>query len=145
MHLTFNVERLLLPVTVDLQQKLQHIATQHDLPTTSTSALTFNFRDTGYSAESGGWHPVEIRIEQENGQWYFSYITDFSYVGHPYPELAKEVDFDFDSGIASFLFMKQVPISNDDVMDFYQVWEMNFLAYVEMEVFDEIKVAAENQ
>ncbi|WP_305811689.1 DUF2787 domain-containing protein [Photobacterium leiognathi] len=145
MHLTFNVERLLLPVTVDLQQKLQHIATQHDLPTTSTSALTFNFRDTGYSAESGSWHPVEIRIEQENGQWHFSYITDFSYVGHPYPELAKEVDFDFDSGIASFLFMKQVLISCDDVMDFYQVWEMNFLAYVDMEVFDEIKVTAENQ
>ncbi|PSV56471.1 DUF2787 domain-containing protein [Photobacterium sp. GB-3] len=145
MHLTFNVERLLLPVTVDLQQKLQHIATHHDLPITSTSALTFNFRDTGYSAESGGWHPVEIRIEQENGQWHFSYITDFSYVGHPYPELAKEVDFDFDSGIASFLFMKQVPISSDDVMDFYQVWEMNFLAYVDMEVFDEIKVTVENQ
>lgn len=145
MHLTFNVERLLLPVTSNLQQKLQHIATQHNLPTTSTSALTFNFRDTGYSAENGGWHPVEIRIEQENGQWHFSYITDFSYVGHPYPELAKEVDFDFDNGIASFLFMKQVPISCDDVMDFYQVWEMNFLAYVEMEVFDEIKVTAENQ
>ncbi|WP_348652486.1 DUF2787 family protein [Photobacterium damselae] len=71
MHLTFSVERLLLPVTVDLQQKLQHIATQHNLPITSTSALTFNFRDTGYSAESGGWHPVEIRIEQENGQWHF--------------------------------------------------------------------------
>ncbi|WP_318463502.1 DUF2787 domain-containing protein [Photobacterium leiognathi] len=145
MHLTFNVERLLLPVTVNLQQKLQHIATQHNLPTTSTSALTFNFRDTGYSAESGGWHPVEIRIEQENDQWHFIYITDFSYVGHPYPEFAKEVDFDFDNGIASFLFMKQVPISCDDVMDFYQVWEMNFLAYVEMEVFDEIKVTAENQ
>ena len=145
MHLTFNVERLLLPVTANLQQKLEHIATQHNLPTTSTSALTFNFRDTGYSAENGGWHPVEIRIEQENDQWHFSYITDFSYVGHPYPELAKEVDFDFDNGIASFLFMKQVPISCDDVMDFYQVWEMNFLAYVEMEVFDEIKVTAENQ
>ena len=145
MHLTFNVERLLLPVTANLQQKLQHIATQHNLPTTSTSALTFNFRDTGYSAESGGWHPVEIRIEQENDQWHFSYITDFSYVGYPYPELSKEVDFDFDNGIASFLFMKQVPISCDDVMDFYQVWEMNFLAYVEMEVFDEIKVTAENQ
>ena len=145
MHLTFNVERLLLPVTANLQQKLEHIATQHNLPTTSTSALTFNFRDTGYSAENGGWHPVEIRIEQENDQWHFSYITDFSYVGHPYPELAKEVDFDFDNGIASFLFMKQVPISCDDVMDFYQMWEMNFLAYVEMEVFDEIKVAAENQ
>ncbi|WP_318496163.1 DUF2787 domain-containing protein [Photobacterium leiognathi] len=145
MHLTFNVERLLLPVTVDLQQKLQHIATQHDLPTTSTSALTFNFRDTGYSAESGGWHPVEIRIEQENGQWHFSYITDFSYVGYPYPELAKEVDFDFDNNRASVLYSWEELITDSRVIEFYQMWERNFVAYVEMEVFDEIKVAAENQ
>ncbi|PSW63877.1 DUF2787 domain-containing protein [Photobacterium leiognathi subsp. mandapamensis] len=145
MHLTFNVERLLLPVTVDLQQKLQHIATQHDLSTTSTSALTFNFRDTGYSAESGGWHPVEIRIEQENDQWHFIYITDFSYVGYPYPELAKEVDFDFDNNRASVLYSWEELITDSRVIEFYQVWEMNFLAYVEMEVFDEIKVTAENQ
>ncbi|MCD9464484.1 hypothetical protein CJF25_16080 [Photobacterium phosphoreum] len=145
MHLTFNVERLLLPVTENLQQKLQHITTQHNLPTTSTSALTFNFRDTGYSAESGGWHPVEIRIEQENDQWHFSYITDFSYVGYPYPELAKEVDFDFDNNRASVLYSWEEVITDSRVAEFYQVWEMNFLAYVEMEVFDEIKVTAENQ
>ncbi|MCD9475486.1 DUF2787 domain-containing protein [Photobacterium phosphoreum] len=145
MHLTFNVERLLLPVTSNLQQKLQHIATQHNLPTTSTSALTFNFRDTGYSAESGGWHPVEIRIEQENGQWHFSYITDFSYVGHPYPELAKEVDFDFDNNRASVLYSWEELITDSRVIEFYQMWEHNFVAYVEMEAFDEIKVTAENQ
>ncbi|SKA35889.1 DUF2787 domain-containing protein [Photobacterium toruni] len=145
MYLTFNVERLLLPVTADLQQKLQHIATQHNLPTTSTSALTFNFRDTGYSAESGGWHPVEIRIEQENDQWHFSYITDFSYVGYPYPELAKEVDFDFDNNRASVLYSWEEVITDTRVAEFYQMWEHNFVAYVEMEAFDEIKVTVENQ
>ncbi|MGR5450985.1 hypothetical protein ACP3V3_14760 [Vibrio sp. PNB22_3_1] len=31
MNLTFNVERLLLPVTQDLQDKLEQIANQHDL------------------------------------------------------------------------------------------------------------------
>lgn len=144
MNLTFNVERLLLPISVDLQDKLIQIAKQQNKLTPSICALTFNFRDSSYSAESGGWHPVEIRIEQESGQWHFNYITDFSYVGYPYPELAKEVDFDFDNGLATFMFMPPQSISEVDVMDFYQVWEMNFLAYVEMEAFDEIKIAAES-
>lgn len=143
MNLTFSVEGLLLPVSLDLQDKLEQIANQHDLPTPSTTALTFNFRDTSYSAESGGWHPVEIRIEQENGQWHFSYITDFSYVGYPYPELAKDVDFDFANGEVVFQNMQPLPISDMSVMDFYQMWEMNFLAYVGMEAFDEIKVAVD--
>ncbi|MGR5553499.1 DUF2787 family protein [Vibrio alfacsensis] len=143
MNLTFNVERLLLPVTQDLQNKLEQIANQHDLPTATTTALTFNFRDTSYSAEDGGWHPVEIRIEQENGQWHFSYITDFSYVGYPYPELAKEVDFDFDNGEFSMMFMPTLPISEISVMDFYQDWDLNFMTYLHMDAFDEITVTAE--
>ena len=143
MNLTFSVEGLLLPVSVDLQDKLNEISNQNNLPTLLTKALTFNFRDTSYSAENGGWHPVEIRIEQENGQWSFSYITDFSYVGYPYSELAKEVDFDFANGEVVFQYMQPLPISDMSVMEFYQMWEMNFLAYVGMEAFDEIKVAVD--
>ncbi|MGR5460218.1 DUF2787 domain-containing protein [Vibrio sp. PNB22_1_1] len=143
MNLTFNVERLLLPVTQDLQNKLEQIAHQYDLPTASTKALTFNFRDTSYSAELGGYHPVEIRIEQDNGQWHFCYITDFSYVGYPYPELAKEVDFDFANGEAAFLYMRPQPINEGDVMEFYQMWELNFMTYLHMDAFDEITVTAE--
>ncbi|NOH25228.1 DUF2787 family protein [Vibrio europaeus] len=130
MNLVFDAERLLLPVTQDLQNKLEQIANQHDLPTASTRALTFNFRDTSYSAESGGWHPVEIRIEQHQEQWHFCYITDFSYVGFPYPELAKEVDFDFANGEAAFLYIPPQPISDRNVIDFYQMWELNFMTYV---------------
>lgn len=143
MNLTFNVERLLLPVTVDLQTKLEQIASEHHLPTEITKALTFNFRDTSYSAEDGGWHPVEIRIEQEHGQWHFCYITDFSYVGHPYPELVKEVDFDFANGEFSMLFMPSQPICDESVMEFFQMWELNFMTYLDMDAFDEITVSVD--
>lgn len=53
MNLVFDAKRLLLSVSKDLRSKLEQIANQHDLPTASTRALTFNFRDTSYSAESG--------------------------------------------------------------------------------------------
>ncbi|UPR51795.1 DUF2787 domain-containing protein [Vibrio cyclitrophicus] len=143
MNLVFDAKRLLLSVSKDLRSKLEQIANQHDLPTASTRALTFNFRDTSYSAESGGWHPVEIRIEQEDGQWSFSYITDFSYVGYPYSELAKEVDFDFTNEEAAFLYMPPQPINDTRVIDFYQMWELNFMTYLHMEVFDEIQVTVD--
>ncbi|WP_236688716.1 DUF2787 domain-containing protein [Vibrio renipiscarius] len=136
----FTTEKLLLPVTTDLQGKLEQIANQHDLPTASTRALTYNFRDASYSAEDGGWHPVEIRIEQHQERWHFSYITDFSYVGYPYPELVKEVDFDFANGEAAFLYMPPQPISDTNVIDFYQMWELNFMTYLHMDVYDEITI-----
>jgi hypothetical protein len=143
MKLTFDVDRLLLPVTVDLQETLEQIANESGKLTSTTHALTLNFRDTSYSAESGGWHPVEIRIVRLNDQWFFDYITDFSFCGGPYPELVKEVDFNFASGTASFMYVPEVPISDSNVSDFYQVWEMNFLSYVGMGVFDEIEITAQ--
>jgi hypothetical protein len=145
MHLTFNVERLLLPVSEALQDVLQDITRQQGKFTVETKALTFNFRDSQYSAEAGGWHPVEIRIQQEAGQWRFSYITDFSYQGYPDAELAKEVDFDFELGVLSLLLGNPLRISELGSVNLYQLWESNFLAYVSMGTFDEIEVTVENQ
>jgi hypothetical protein len=64
---------------------------------TSHNAITLNFRDTDYSASTGGYHPVEIRVERIGNNhkpdyWQLVYITDFSYQGSPYPELVKEID-----------------------------------------------------
>ncbi|MFT5675227.1 MAG: hypothetical protein ACI808_001157 [Paraglaciecola sp.] len=143
MHLTFHVDRLRLPVSVMLHQVLSELALQKGNVTPLTNALTFNFRHTPYNAEDGGWHPVEIRIQQTAGVWRFCYITDFSYQGSSDAELAKEVDFDFEHGVASILFCKPSPICDSDVMDFYYLWESNFLSYFSMEVFDEIEVTAE--
>ncbi|ATC58455.1 DUF2787 domain-containing protein [Vibrio anguillarum] len=57
--------------------------------------------------------------------------------------MAKDVDFDFANGEVVFQNMQPLPISDMSVMDFYQMWEMNFLAYVGMEAFDEIKVTVD--
>ena len=65
-------------------------------PAINVSAVTLNFRDCDYSAEYGGYHPVEIRLEKHSEQWQLIYITDFSFSGGPYPELVKEIDICFE-------------------------------------------------
>ncbi|MGY0617139.1 DUF2787 family protein [Vibrio sp. FJH11] len=143
MNLTFDVERLVLPVSIDLQDALIKVISDSSKWTPMIQSLVINFRDTTYSAENGGWHPVEIRVVRLYDQCIFDYITDFAYCGGPYPELVKEVDFNFSSGTASFSYVPELPITNSEVMEFYSMWESNFLSYIEMGAFDEIKVTAD--
>ncbi|CAE6879438.1 hypothetical protein ACOMICROBIO_NCLOACGD_00156 [Vibrio sp. B1ASS3] len=143
MNLTFNVERLLLPVSADLQDVLNMVVDRSHKLTSSTQSLVINFRDSSYGAESGGYHPVEIRLVKTSEQWVFDYITDFSYVGYPYPELVKEVDFDFSSGFAQLLYQFEESITDERVHEFYSMWELNFLSYIEMDAFDEIEVTVD--
>ncbi|PKI12946.1 DUF2787 family protein [Colwellia sp. 12G3] len=90
-------------------------------------AVTINFRDPTYSADDGGYHPVEIRLENEGDGWRFCYITDFCYVGSGYvAELAKDLDFDFDTGVFQNLF-GTYPI--EQAIEMFQVWESNFVYY----------------
>ncbi|EJS4060939.1 DUF2787 domain-containing protein [Vibrio parahaemolyticus] len=143
MNLTFDVERLLLPVSVDLQDTLNRVISESGKWTPMIQSVVFNFRDSSYSSENGGWHPVEIRLVRLYDQWIFDYITDFAYCGGPYPEPVKEVDFNFSSGTASFSYVPELPITSSEVMEFYSMWESNFLSYVEMGVFDEIKITVD--
>ncbi|AIL69752.1 hypothetical protein VV93_v1c06560 [Vibrio vulnificus] len=142
MKLTFNVDAFL-PVSADLQDVLNMVVDRSHKLASSTQSLVINFRDSTYSAESGGYHPVEIRLVKTGEQWVFDYITDFSYVGYPYPELVKEVDFDFSSGLANFLYQFEESINDERVHEFYSMWESNFLSYVEMDAFDEIEVTVD--
>jgi hypothetical protein len=54
-------------------------------PANTPNAITLNFRDPSYSAETGGYHPVEIRLENKSELWQIAYITDFSFQGSPFP------------------------------------------------------------
>jgi hypothetical protein len=47
-------------------------------------------------------------------------------------ELVKEIDFDFSCGIFGHLYMTDKPII--DGYDLYNIWEMNFLTYAEMDI-----------
>lgn len=143
MNLTFDVEGFAVPVNQQLLDVLTSIANNNEQFTkcANPTALTFNFRDKSYSAEDGGFHPVEIRIEQANGKWRFIYITDFSFVGFPYPELAKEVDFDFEENLMFSLYQPPQQLGSPNVIGFYKIWLTNFLSYLDMEVFDEITLS----
>ncbi|MEQ5808925.1 DUF2787 domain-containing protein [Alteromonas sp. NFXS44] len=93
----------------------------------ASEAITINFRDPAYSAEEGGFHPVEIRLQRIRDTWTICYITDFAYVGLGYfAELAKELDFDFQAGLFQNLH-GVFPI--ETAWDIYQIWEENFLHY----------------
>jgi hypothetical protein len=109
-------------------------------PYKDEKSLTINFRDPNYSTDDGGYHPIEIRLENEGDGWRFCYITDFCYVGSGYmAELAKDLDFDFDTGLFQNLF-GTYPI--EQAIDMFQVWESNFVYYaIVLNVFTIEKVA----
>ena len=103
--------------------------------TANVNSITFNFRSPDYTAESGGYYPVEINIERQGNTWQLCYITDFAYVGSGYfTELAKNTDFDFTHDeFQSVLGIDRL----SNAAEFYLIWEANFLEYaVNFEVFE---------
>ncbi len=96
-------------------------------PYEKDEAVVLNFRDPSYSADDGGYHPVEMQLENDGDGWRFCCITDFCYVGSGYmTELAKDLDFDFDAGVFQNLF-GTYPI--EQAIEMFQVWETNFVYY----------------
>ena len=101
----------------------------------STNAITINFRDPCYSAEKGGYHPVEVRLERitvgssvEPDTFKICYITDFCYAGYePFAELVKDIDFDFSCGVTQMQNMKPFPIEQS--AELFGIWEQNFIHY----------------
>jgi hypothetical protein len=59
-----------------------------------SGVVVLNFRDPTYSAESGGYHPVEIHV---NSKGDILCITAFAYFGAPpFVELGIELDWSFE-------------------------------------------------
>lgn len=112
------------------------------VPYQNENGVTINFRDPNYSADDGGYHPVEIRLENESDGWRFCYITDFCFVGSGYcAELAKDLDFNFEAGVFQNLH-GIYPI--EQATEMYILWEMNFMCYADdLKVFD-ITVSEDN-
>lgn len=137
MKLNFNPDGLTVSVDPILIKQLESLTDKEEFAT-GASAFVFNFRDKAYSHDKGGYHPVEIRIYLEKGTWHFDYMTDFSYQGGIFPELAAEVDFDFRNNRLNVSYIPPVLISAD--IDFFKLWQGNFLAYLESGAFDEITV-----
>lgn len=89
-----------------------------------------NFRDPDYSAEQGGYHPVEVMVSSDGR---IRYVTDFAFVGQPpYAELTKELDFDFSQGLFQQMG-RDFPIREGRSL--FRTWQANFCAYYESGIF----------
>ncbi|MFQ3190903.1 MAG: hypothetical protein ACI936_002039 [Paraglaciecola sp.] len=102
-------------------------------PDLASSGVTFNFTDDDYSAEDGGFHPVEVRVSNCDHQWGFDYITSFCFEGSPYPELIKAIDVCFQSEKVQsiYSYCSNVQESNEHI----ELFLNNFISYVEMDAF----------
>jgi hypothetical protein len=133
MKLTFNRSQCF-SVPDELLSILNTTLSTIDSPDLNTTGIIFNFRDDDYSADRGGFHPVEIRLSKQNEQWQFEYITDFSFLGHPYPELVKEIDVCFNTNKVYQLFIGWIE-NNADADELVNMLLTNFVSYVGMSVF----------
>ncbi|MGR3971808.1 DUF2787 domain-containing protein [Shewanella sp. 1180_01] len=97
------------------------------------NAITLNFRVPDYSAEAGGFHPVEVRLEKQQDHWRFVYITDFAFRGHPFPELVKDIDLCFNSKQVYSLFSGW--IGERESQGLIKLFSDNLVSYHQMEVY----------
>ena len=91
--------------------------------------VILNFRDPDYSADKGGYHPVEVMI---NADGIIQYITDFAYAAGD-GELVKELDFDLNQKLFQQMG-RDYPIQEGRGL--YRIFQSNFCSYYESGVYD---------
>ncbi|WP_156292698.1 DUF2787 family protein [Serratia oryzae] len=96
-------------------------------------AASLIFRDSSYNAETGGYHPVEIRLVRKDEQWFFDYVTDFAYMGRVYPELEKEIDFCWSQRYAFHAGLGD--LGHRAACELFTLWQSNFIQYYNMGVY----------
>ncbi|EAM7985070.1 DUF2787 family protein [Salmonella enterica] len=97
------------------------------------TAVSLLFKDLSYSAEKGGYHPVEIRLISRDDEWYFDYITDFSYMGVVYSELEKEIDISWSQQYVFLAHVGDLPVNAG--RELFELWQSNFIQYHAMNVY----------
>ena len=134
MTIIFNRDGISLPVSQALLILLSQEAERTELDLNRCTQLTFHFRNSGYSAEQGGVHPVEIRLVRGLDDWLFDYVTDFSYQGlGPDAELYKELDFNFLDG--EHYLQGWGPLPPTEAHELFHMWQNSFLAYAQLGFF----------
>ncbi|MEZ8358876.1 hypothetical protein OAA_01945 [Vibrio cyclitrophicus 1F175] len=102
--------------------------------------MTIRFQDSSYHPKDGGFHPVSITVDVKNSNIALIEITDLVYVGDGTPELVPDLAFDFANSVAFARFSGWLGMYLQETTELYEMWECNFLAYVEMNAYDQIQV-----
>ena len=92
MPLEINPQTRITMLTPEFVQVINSVIRSADAP--NGDGAIVNFRDPDYSAENGGFHPVELSLSPSGD---LLYLTDFAYFGMPpFAELGIELDWNFE-------------------------------------------------
>jgi hypothetical protein len=108
-------------------------------------SYVFNWRDKSYSADAGGFRPVEVALEVSNqGEVKkLVYITELQFAGMgAHAELIKGTDFDFLAGTmeGEYLFGRiRAGVESEEAKEFLALYLQNFCRYVSSNCLDEFE------
>lgn len=130
--MTLTIKRNQLPAMPDrFYQVIEKELAEVELK--DANSITLNFRDPDYSAENGGFHTVEVRLERQQKHWRLVYVTEFAFRGYPEPELVKDIDICFNSKQIYSLFSGW--IGENESRELITLFSQNFATYYEMDVY----------
>ncbi|HBC3410531.1 TPA: DUF2787 family protein [Vibrio parahaemolyticus] len=118
--------------------RLLELVKHHSNSVPSRGTVTLQFKDTCYNPTEGGFHPVSIVADIQDSNITIIQITDLAYAGSPHAELMPDLAFDFANQTAFARFSGWLGMHLEEVTELYAMWEGNFLAYVDMDAFDDI-------
>ena len=131
--MAFKQSGLSLPISQAFSTILKSVISLPSKIEVNHHAVILNFRDPQYTAESGGFHPVEIRLIRCNDGWQFDYLTDFSFMGAVWPELEKEMDISWSQEYVWHYLMGD--LDPEEGGSLFELWQRNFIQYWKMKIY----------
>jgi hypothetical protein len=104
---------------------------------------TINIRDSSYSADNGGFRPVEICVEKKGDKAFLHYLTEFTFAGLGiYAELVKSNDFDFSNDRFEIEFFGlTAQCLGHECEEHFTLLTKNLVEYVNEEYLDTVKTS----
>ena len=134
-----SLNKTALPISLALLDTLNNVLNKHT--GLVESHHTIHFSNKHYSAEHGGYHPVEIALKKDiNNKYTILCITDLSFNGYPYPTLEQDIEFDFTHAtvFTRYYGLKSMTPPNTDKL--YTLWESRFIVNFAKGVYNQIEL-----
>ncbi|MEZ8582286.1 DUF2787 family protein [Vibrio splendidus] len=136
---TTSFNKTALPISQALLDTLNNVLNKY--AALADGRHIIHFSNKHYSAEHGGYHPVEIALKKDiNNKYTILGITNFSFNGYPYPTLERDFGFDFTHAtvFTRHSGLKSMNALNTDKL--YTLWESKFIANLTKGVYNPIEL-----
>ncbi len=136
---TTSFIRTALPISQALLDTLNNVLNKHTGLVEGHHII--HFSNKHYTAEHGGYQPVEIALAKDIHNLYsILCITDFSFNGYPYPTLERDIEFDFTHATVFTRYSGLKSMTAPNIDKLYTLWESKFIVNFAKGVYNQIEL-----